>query len=225
MRRDEVAKGRGRGKSLPALAAGAAVLCLLLGAAGARALKGCPTHPAGLAVPRGDLPGLPNFARVSDGLYRGAQPTREGFEGLKAMGVRTVINLRNHHSDAPLLADLGFRYVEIPCDAWRMEDAPVVLFLKLATDEACQPVFVHCQHGSDRTGIMVAAYRVVVQDWDPSLAEAELPNFGFHPVFLNLSRYVAGLDGASLRAQVREMPDPMIPAGPRLAQPAPGGLP
>ena len=224
MREDPRAKGNRPGPSLPLLAAGAAVLCLLLGAAGARAPKGYPSCLTGLAVPRGDLPGLPNFARVSDGLYRGAQPTREGFEGLRAMGVRTVINLRDHHSDAPLLADLDIRYVEIPCDAWRMDDAPVVLFLKLATDTACQPVFVHCQHGSDRTGVMVAAYRVVVQDWDPALAEAELPNFGFHPVFLSLRRYVAGLDRARLRAQVQDMPDPMIPAGPQLAQPGPGGL-
>ncbi|MGA9753397.1 MAG: tyrosine-protein phosphatase [Acidobacteriota bacterium] len=224
MREDPRAKGNGPGTSLPVLAAGAAVLCLLLAAAGARSLKATPSYLGGLAVPRGDLSGLPNFARVSDGLYRGAQPTREGFESLKAMGVRTVINLRDHHSDAPLLADLGIRYVEIPCDAWRINDAPVVLFLKLATDAACQPVFVHCQHGSDRTGVMVAAYRVVVQDWDPALAEAELPNFGFHPVFLNLRRYVAGLDRARLRGEVREMPDPMIPAGPQLPQPGPGSL-
>ena len=59
---------------------------------------------SGKAV-RIDLPGCPNLCKVSNTLYRGAQPTREGFERLKKLGIKTVVSLRDHHSDEELLAD------------------------------------------------------------------------------------------------------------------------
>ncbi|MEI8195437.1 MAG: hypothetical protein WCI73_05970, partial [Phycisphaerae bacterium] len=67
--------------------------------------------------PRHDLPGLSNFAQVSPNLYRGAQPTAEGFRQLKKMGIKTVVNLRAWHTDRDELKGTGLRYVQIPCNA------------------------------------------------------------------------------------------------------------
>jgi protein tyrosine phosphatase (PTP) superfamily phosphohydrolase (DUF442 family) len=108
---------------------------------------------------RFDLPGCSNLHKVSDSLYRGAQPTKEGFENLKKLGIKTVVNLRGYHSDEELLAETGLDYKPIPMDTWDVTPDNVMAFLRIAADPNAAPVFVHCQHGSDRTGTMVAAYR------------------------------------------------------------------
>jgi hypothetical protein len=75
---------------------------------------------SGRAV-RMNLAGCPNLCKVSDTLYRGAQPTQEGFENLKKLGIKTVVNLRDHHSDQELLGTTGLRYVPIPIDTWDIQ--------------------------------------------------------------------------------------------------------
>jgi protein tyrosine phosphatase (PTP) superfamily phosphohydrolase (DUF442 family) len=93
--------------------------------------------------------------RVSDGLYRGGQPPREGFLGLKQLGVRTIVNLREVHSDRPMVEGTGLRYYRVPVSAARPRRADLRRFLALARNSELQPVFVHCMHGSDRTGIPI----------------------------------------------------------------------
>jgi protein tyrosine phosphatase (PTP) superfamily phosphohydrolase (DUF442 family) len=163
-----------------------------------------------LAAPRNDLPGLPNFAKISDALYRGAQPTREGFLELKKMGVRTVVNLRTAHSDKELMTGLGLKYVSISFKPWHAEDEDVIPFLKVVANPQHQPVFVHCQHGADRTGTMVAIYRVCVQGWDMKQAMEELPRFGFHSIWENLRRYLLALDAVAMKAKAASAQEPKV---------------
>ena len=141
-------------------------------------------------------PGLKNFARVSDDLYRGAQPSQEGFEELKALGIKTEINLRDAHSDRKMLEGTGIAYEHIKFKTWHPEDEEVVRFLKIVTDEKKGPFFVHCKHGSDRTGMMCAIYRVAVQGWskDEAIDEMTKGDFGFHPLWQNLIHYIRDLD-------------------------------
>ncbi|MFH1260278.1 MAG: dual specificity protein phosphatase family protein [Elusimicrobiota bacterium] len=127
-----------------------------------------------------NLEGLENFAKVSETLYRGAQPTALGFAELKKMGVKTVVNLRGFHSDKKLLRGLGFKYVHISFKPWHPEDEDIIKFLKVVTNPDNCPIFIHCQHGADRTGTMVAVYRMYVQGWTYEKALSELPKFGFH---------------------------------------------
>ena len=98
--------------------------------------------------------GLPNLNRITDTLYRGAQPDEEGFRTLEAMGVKTVVNLRSFHSDRDEMGDLedDFDYEHITMKAWHPEDKEVVRFLRIVTDPERRPVFFHCKHGADRTG-------------------------------------------------------------------------
>jgi protein tyrosine/serine phosphatase len=163
-----------------------------------------------LAAPRQDIEGVPNFARISDDLYRSGQPTVDGFRWLKARGVRTVVNLRVLHSDRSKLMGTGLRYVHIHCNPFNAEDEDVVRFLKIVTDPDNHPVHVHCQHGADRTGTMVAVYRVYVEGWTLDEALLELPRFGFHSIWRNMKRYLRKLDVDKIRRKVAEAEAPKV---------------
>lgn len=155
-----------------------------------------------------DVPGLPNFYKVSDNLYRGAQPTAEGMRQLKKMGIKTVVNLRLLHSDRNEIGDTELTYRHIPMTAFIPKTSDVAQFLQIVTDSNCTPVFVHCQHGSDRTGLMCAIYRIVVQGWskDEAIAEMTRGGFGFHGIFMNLRDYIRKLkvDNVKKRAGIKE---------------------
>jgi protein tyrosine/serine phosphatase len=159
------------------------------------------TYPD-LTQPQNNMPGLSNFARLSDNVYRGAQPEQQGFAQLKKMGVKTIINLRNFHSDEKYLKGLGFQYIEIPMNAGDTNETNVIKFLKAATDPNNLPLFFHCQHGSDRTGMMAAIYRIYVESWDKEKAIAELPVFGFHEIYDDIRDYIRKLDIETLRKKV-----------------------
>ena len=148
---------------------------------------------------------IPNFHQVSDGLYRGAQPTAEGMAELKRMGIRTVINLRSLHSDRDRIGDTGLAYEHIYMKAWHPEDEEVVRFLQIVTDENRTPVFVHCKLGSDRTGAMVAVYRVVVEGWtmDEAIGETTEGGFGFNSDWDTLADYLNALDLDDIRRRVK----------------------
>lgn len=158
--------------------------------------------------------GLPNLHKVSDALYRGAQPTAAGFAELKKMGVKTVVSLRSFHSDRAAIGETGLAYEHIYMKAWHPEDKEVVRFLAIVGDESRHPVFVHCQHGADRTGTMCALYRIAVQGWDRERAIDEMVNggFGFHKIWQNLTRYVRNLDidDIAARAGLKERPEPPV---------------
>ena len=141
-------------------------------------------------------PGLPNLYRVSDTLYRSAQPTAEGMKQLEEMGIKTVVNLRQHHSDDDLLTGLGLEGEHIESSAMGMTTEQVVRFLRIATDKTRGPLLVHCKHGADRTGVMCAAYRIVVEGWTKSEALDEMVegDFGHHAIWGNLRRFVDKLD-------------------------------
>ncbi len=143
-----------------------------------------------------ELPGVPNLHKVNDGLYRGAQPTAEGLKELEKLGIKTVVNLRSAHCDKKIAGGCNLDLVSIPMYPWDVDDEEVAKFLQIVTDENCQPVFVHCQHGADRTGTMCAAYRVIVDGWTKQQAVDEMVNggFGFHSIWSNLPNYIKNLD-------------------------------
>jgi len=162
-----------------------------------------PASPAHAWAIRIEKPGLPNLHRVSDDLYRGAQPTAEGFRQLKAMGVRTIINLRLFYNDQDKFVGTDLGYEEIPMNAWYAEDEDVICFLKLVTDRSRAPFFIHCQYGADRTGMLCAVYRIVIQGWtkDEAISEMTQGEFGFHGIWQNLVEYVRKLDVKKLKRQ------------------------
>jgi protein tyrosine phosphatase (PTP) superfamily phosphohydrolase (DUF442 family) len=163
-----------------------------------------PEAPCRVWAVRIKRPGLPNLYRVSDDLYRGAQPTAEGFRQLKAMGVKTVINLRSLYSDRKEIAGTGLAYEEIPMYPWHAENEDVVRFLELVADGSRAPFFVHCYYGSDRTGMLCAAYRIAIQGWtkEEAIAEMTQGGFGFHAIWEDLLDYLQSLDVKKLKQRV-----------------------
>lgn len=150
------------------------------------------------------LPGLTNFYQVTTNLYRGAQPTAEGMRRLKAMGVKTVINLRSFHSDKDEVAGTGLNSIRFEMKPWHAEDEDVVGFLKAVTDTNNLPVFVHCQRGADRTGLVCAMYRIVVCGWTKPDAIEEMRQGGYHfsPIWKNLVAYIEHADIAEIKRRV-----------------------
>jgi protein tyrosine/serine phosphatase len=125
-------------------------------------------------------PGLSNFYEVTTNLYRGAQPSAEGMKELKLMGVKTVLNLRSFHSDYGLVSSGEMKLARLHMKPWHAEDEDVVEFLKIASNTNNLPLFVHCQHGADRTGMICAMYRVVICGWTKEAAIQEMKEGGFH---------------------------------------------
>lgn len=130
---------------------------------------------------------LPNFHKVSDELYRGGQPDRRGFEDLTKMVIRTTINLRSFHTDYFYLRGLPLVNHHLWMKAWHPEYEDIRQFLTIMAVAKLKgelPVCVHCALGSERTGAIVASYRVKVQGWSKEEAIREMtgPDFGFDPI-------------------------------------------
>jgi protein tyrosine phosphatase (PTP) superfamily phosphohydrolase (DUF442 family) len=147
--------------------------------------------------------GVQNLFKVSNDLYRSEQPTAEGFKNLKKLGIKTVVNLRNFHTDSTLIRDTGLEYEHIYMKSWHAENEDAVKFLKIVTDPKKTPVLVHCQHGADRTGTMCAVYRLAVQGWskDEALKEMTDGGFGFHEIWANLPEWIKKLDVEKIKKE------------------------
>ena len=137
------------------------------------------------------LPGLSNVGRVAPGVLRGAQPAPGGYATLKALGIRTVINLRSRHGEKASVEAEGMRYLEIPIRVTDyVDDRAVRRAVAALRDPSNLPAFVHCAYGKDRTGVVVAVYRMEAERWTREAAEAEMWAFGFNGVWRHLLSYV-----------------------------------
>ena len=130
--------------------------------------------------------GVPNAGKITDILYRGAQPREAGLTQLKAMGITTIVDLRLEDRDAisweqKRVELLGMHFVHIPVNGWDPPtDEQVVQFLSVLRDNPAQKIFVHCHYGDDRTGVFIAVFRMVSEKWPAEQAIKEMFFFGFN---------------------------------------------
>jgi tyrosine-protein phosphatase SIW14 len=143
--------------------------------------------------------GVPNFGKVSDTLYRGGQPTPAGFAALQKMGVGIVVNFRDESdeiaSEKQLVESLGIKYLGIPWSGGGLpSNAQLAQFLDLMHANPQTKIFVHCKRGADRTGVMVAAYRIALEHAPTATAISEMHQYHYaHFLLPHLQRYVDGL--------------------------------
>ena len=158
------------------------------------------------------LDGVPNLHKVSNYLYRSAQPTTEGIEKLRILGIRTVVNLRSFHSDSSATVNNGLDYKQIKMNRWDPEDADAIKFLKIVMSSKKIPVLVHCQYGADRTGAMCAIYRISVQGWtkEEAIKEMTQGGYGFNGIWENLILWInkLNIDKIKFKAGIIGNPKP-----------------
>jgi len=132
------------------------------------------------------LSGLPNGGKISDSLFRGAQPSGDGVKQLKNLGITTIVDLRGEDpgkasSERQQAESLGIRFVSIPVSGWSPpSNEQVAQFLEIFRDHPREKVFVHCRFGDDRTGVFVATYRMAYYGWPSEQAMNEMYFFGFN---------------------------------------------
>lgn len=128
--------------------------------------------------------GIGNFAEVTPHLYRGAQPQRGGLESLKQMGIDTVIDVRLTGADkeGKDAKRLGMELIPLPWHCLFPKDDAIAKFLTYVREHPDKRIFVHCRYGDDRTGMMIAAYRIAIEGWTADEARKEMNAFGFHNV-------------------------------------------
>lgn len=149
--------------------------------------------------------GLNNFYRLNDDLYRSAQPTENGLTSAKTLGIQTVLSLQLVSLDNALEAteQTGLSLIHIPMFPWNVTENELLQALEVLRD-APKPILVHCLHGADRTGIVIAMYRILFQNWSKSDAIAEMTSdlFGYHEEFSNLPELIEQLDIEAMRSKL-----------------------
>jgi tyrosine-protein phosphatase SIW14 len=135
--------------------------------------------------PPAELSGLHRFYRVNEHIYRSAQPSLEGLQGLPTLGIKTVIDLRGAHArsgEAQILEGLGMKYVNIPMPPLAAPSIDSVQqALALLVDPNAWPILVHCERGADRTGTVIACFRISQEGWSNQRALDEATELGMRP--------------------------------------------
>ncbi|MCA9805394.1 MAG: tyrosine-protein phosphatase [Cyanobacteria bacterium HKST-UBA02] len=137
---------------------------------------------------------LNNFDRVSDGIFRGSNPSDHDINVLSQYGIKTIVNLRmkgkaTKHEEA-IAKENGIRYIHIPMGFRHPQDQNTVKALEVICDPQNQPVFVHCLQGSDRTGMIVGIYRRLFDNWSFTRTYAEMHEHHFKPWLMGMKKAV-----------------------------------
>jgi len=192
----------------------------LLAFAGAAAIS-IPIWAAELVAP-----GVPNFHQINDHVYRGAQPKGEGWNSLAKLGIKTVVDLRqeNEHSttdEQHAVEAAGMHYLNVPLGGLSAPpDQKIAKLLDLLTNSH-DPVFVHCRRGADRTGTVIACYRVAHDGWSNRKALDEAKADGMSWIEVAMHHYVMGFHPPA--TQVAQQAPASAPAAPAVL-PATAGL-
>lgn len=144
------------------------------------------------------MAGVGNFQKVNDHVYRGAQPTEQGFQTLAKLGIQTVVDLQEvgdarSVSEATWVKAAGMQYISVPMKGMETpSDENMAKVLALLENTSTGPVFVHCHRGADRTGGVIACYRIEHDHWGNIKALAEARSLGMSWYQLAIQHYVQG---------------------------------
>lgn len=126
---------------------------------------------------------IKNFGQMDERFYRGAQPKQEDYKDLAALGIKTIIDLRDDPKEyeKPMVESLGMKYVHIPMISKKYPtDEAIQTFLKVVGDPATGKFFVHCAGGRHRTGALGAVYRYQFYNWNFDQVYREMKQYDFY---------------------------------------------
>ena len=163
-------------------------LCFAVGVRSAHAQAPQPISSAthGTSAEKLHIAGVPNAGKVTEQLYRGAQPRIASLAQLKEIGITTIVDLRAEDAwmrdqERKEADRLGIHFVSIPVGGWsNPTNDQIAKFLSLFEGQSKERVFVHCHYGEDRGGVFVATYRMAIQRWTAEQALREMYYFGFN---------------------------------------------
>jgi len=142
-----------------------------------------------------------NLYKVNNSLYRSEQPSKNGFKALELIGVKTILNLRRLKDDNKKAKHFNFKLIHQPIKTKALNENDILEALRVIQNSE-PPVLVHCWHGSDRTGTIIAAYRMVVENWTKAQAidEFQRDELGYHHnMYPQLLELLKGLDIQSVK--------------------------
>jgi protein tyrosine/serine phosphatase len=148
-----------------------------------------PASPASL-----ELPGIPNFHQVNEHVFRSGQPADGSWQDLAKFGVKIVIDLRrpDEHStgaEAQAVAAAGMQYVNVPMKGV-VAPSPEEMAKLLSILDSPDKVLVHCHRGADRTGAVIACYRISHDHWQNQQALQEAKSLGMRWTQMGLKRFI-----------------------------------
>ena len=182
-----------------------------------------------LPVFAGSVPGIKNFDKVDAHVYRGAQPTDEGFQYLAKIGVKTIIDLRETDSrsqaEQRVVSDAGMQYVNVPMTGHTPPtEAEITKILAVLEEGTTGPVFVHCQRGADRTGAVIAAYHIDHDKWDNSRALQDAKSHSMSVFQFQRQKYIQDFRPRIIDAKATSPADGAVAVLPVAATPAEAGI-
>ena len=142
--------------------------------------------------------------QLNDSLFRSEQPNKKGFAALEEMGIKTIINFRRKVDDAKRAKETTLQLERLPLKAAELQESHIIEALSLIQSSE-KPVLIHCWHGSDRTGAIAAAYRIVIENWpkEKAIAEMRLKELSHHEKrYPNVIPLLEQLDVNAVRAAI-----------------------
>ena len=145
-----------------------------------------------------------NLYQINDVLYRAEQPSKKGFKEMEAKGVKTILNLRRLRNNKKKAEGFNFKLIHQPIKTKLLNEDDILNALRVIQNSKL-PVLVHCWHGSDRTGTIIAAYRILIDNWtkEEAISEFIQEDLGYHDnMYPNLLVLLKNLDVEKLRSEL-----------------------
>ncbi len=148
-------------------------------------------------------PYLKNLWKVNDTLFRSEQPDKIDFAYINSLGFKSILNLRSKHLDKGFIGNLNIIEYNVEMEANDFTEKEIIDALKVIRSSP-KPLLVHCYHGSDRTGVIMAMYRIIFQNWTKEQALNELLDggYGFHTSYKNITNYIKNANIEKIKKKV-----------------------